>query len=335
MRAARRRAARRAYSIRAMVASALVAFSVWWMVANVVPGGAILVSVSERHGLDAADLLTLPLLALAAWLVWPRRRRRTPMATSAARDPESGPAPEASVLLVCSANQCRSPMAAELLDRRLQALGVPATVRSAGTSAAAGLPALDEARAAVGGLDGHRAVTLVAPLVEDADLVLGVTRHHVREAILLCPGAFTRTFTVLELARRGRSIGSRSAAEPIAEWLARAGSGRTPADLAGSSVADEVPDPIGYGAAAVAGSADELRVALDEIADLMWGAARNGRPRGRAGRSAAGRSATWRRRTGRGWSGSAQRRSCSSQQSASGCTSPTRDCESRPASWRS
>jgi protein-tyrosine-phosphatase len=262
--------------VRAVAAIVLVVICAWWLLANPVPSGGIVLTVTERHGVDVADLAVLPLLALAAWLIWPRRRpARDPVA--AEPTPALMLAPPVEVLILCSANQCRSPMAAELLYRSLHTLGVPAVVRSAGTSAESGLPALDEARAAVGGLDDHRTVALAEPLVEHADLVVGMTRHHVREAILLCPAVLPRTFTVLELVRRGRAVGPRPAGESVEHWLIRAGAGRRLADLAGTSEVEEMPDPIGHGPEAVAKSAADLGAALDEIVELMWGAAQRDR----------------------------------------------------------
>ena len=43
-----------------------------------------------------------------------------------------------SILVVCTANQCRSPLTASLLERALVAQGVEAHVRSMGTRAVAG-----------------------------------------------------------------------------------------------------------------------------------------------------------------------------------------------------
>jgi protein-tyrosine phosphatase len=234
--------------------------------------------MSDGHGIDVADLAVLPLLALAAWLVWPRRRRvarasADPAPATARPAPEWSHAAPIEVLIICSANQCRSPMAAELLARCLQVRGVSGVVRSAGTTAEAGLPALGDAQAAVSGLESHRAVPLDVRLVERADLVLGMTRHHAREAVLIRRDALTRTFTVFELARRGRAAGPRRWGESVEQWLTRVGAGRTLADFAGTNLADELQDPLGSGASAVARSAAELDAALDEIANLVWGTA--------------------------------------------------------------
>lgn len=87
-----------------------------------------------------------------------------------------------SVLFVCTGNICRSPLAASLLERALKERGLEVTVASAGTGAWDGAPA-SEGAYLVGlerGLDlsGHRARLLSRELVEEADLILTMARHH-------------------------------------------------------------------------------------------------------------------------------------------------------------
>ena len=86
------------------------------------------------------------------------------------------------VLFVCTGNICRSPLAAALLLRGLKERGLDVTVTSAGTGAWDGAPA-SEGAYLVGlerGLDlsGHRARLLSRDLVEQADLILTMARHH-------------------------------------------------------------------------------------------------------------------------------------------------------------
>lgn len=86
------------------------------------------------------------------------------------------------VLFVCTGNICRSPLAASLLERALKERGLEVTVTSAGTGAWDGAPA-SEGAYLVGlerGLDlsGHRARLLSRELVEQADLILTMARHH-------------------------------------------------------------------------------------------------------------------------------------------------------------
>src|SRR5690349_24732623 len=86
------------------------------------------------------------------------------------------------VLFVCTGNICRSPLAASLLERAVKERGIEVAVSSAGTGAWDGAPA-SEGAYLVGlerGLDlsGHRARLLSRELVEGADLVLTMARHH-------------------------------------------------------------------------------------------------------------------------------------------------------------
>jgi len=87
------------------------------------------------------------------------------------------------ILLVCTGNICRSPLAAALLQRALTERGVEGMdVSSAGTGAWDGAP-VSEGAYLVGlerGLDlsTHRARLLTRELIEAADLVLTMARHH-------------------------------------------------------------------------------------------------------------------------------------------------------------
>ncbi len=100
------------------------------------------------------------------------------------------------ILLVCTGNTCRSPMAAGLLKASLaEALGVEVSelenngyrTLSAGTATVSGWSATPEAVAAMKekGIDisDHRSTTLTRDMVEQAQVILTMTRGH-RSAVL-------------------------------------------------------------------------------------------------------------------------------------------------------
>ena len=119
-----------------------------------------------------------------------------------------------SVLLVCTGNICRSPLAEAALQRGLADHGSeqgpplgPASiaVTSAGTRAEPGAQSPDDAKTTARrsglDLDAHRARELTAGLLAESDLVLGLDRSHRRAVVSLAPRASRNTFTLLEFAR--------------------------------------------------------------------------------------------------------------------------------------
>lgn len=109
------------------------------------------------------------------------------------------------ILMVCTGNICRSPLAERLLAARLADAGVSAEVSSAGTGAMVGDPMTPETAALVRPLGGierpHAARQLDSSMIRDADLILTATRQHRAAVVSLMPTAVPRTFTLLEFAR--------------------------------------------------------------------------------------------------------------------------------------
>jgi protein-tyrosine phosphatase len=152
------------------------------------------------------------------------------------------------VLFVCTANICRSPMAAAFLiggrgDRR-----VGFEVASAGLLPGGRVPPPEVVETMDAyGLDvrGHRSRQLTADMLGPADLILGMGRRHVQEAVLLDGAVWPRAFTLKEFVRRGEAVGPRPDRVPIRSWLQAVHAGRTRTELAGRSSTEEVADPFG------------------------------------------------------------------------------------------
>ena len=107
------------------------------------------------------------------------------------------------VLMVCSGNICRSPIAEQLL--RAKTAGQLVVVSSAGVIARDGVAMTEEAALvsrAYGGEPGeHRARLLTEALLQQADLVLTATRAHRGSVVKLLPRMSRKAFTISEFAR--------------------------------------------------------------------------------------------------------------------------------------
>ncbi len=114
------------------------------------------------------------------------------------------------------------------------------------------------------GLDlrAHRSRQLTPDMIGPADLIVGMGRRHVQEAVLLDGGAWRRAFTLKELVRRGDVVGPRHDGAALRTWVAAVHSGRSRADLAGRDSAEEVVDPFG-------GPPEGYRRTADELAGLV------------------------------------------------------------------
>ena len=175
------------------------------------------------------------------------------------------------VLVVCTANVCRSPMAEALLRRHCAALGVDAVVASAGTGAY-DLPVDATAVQALGelGLDiSHhqpRSVDRTALETDGADLVLTMTREHVRTVATMPGGSLRRTFTLREFVRHTAITESAAGLEP---WLAAVATGRRASDLMGNDPGDDIADPYGLSLATHRECATELDALTEVVARAL------------------------------------------------------------------
>ncbi len=103
------------------------------------------------------------------------------------------------ILFVCTGNTCRSPMAEGALRVLLEKERPGRTrVMSAGTAAPSGFPAtlyvLEAAKIWHCDLTGHRSRPLTRAMIEESDLIFGMSSEHVKEILRLAPEAADRVY---------------------------------------------------------------------------------------------------------------------------------------------
>ncbi|MBE5777712.1 MAG: hypothetical protein E7331_00070 [Clostridiales bacterium] len=97
------------------------------------------------------------------------------------------------VLFICTGNTCRSPMAACLFNEMCRRSGeTELQAFSAGICTADGLPASEGAIHAMASrglsLTGHRSCMINRTLLENADVIMGVSRRHIDSIRTMFPG---------------------------------------------------------------------------------------------------------------------------------------------------
>lgn len=187
-----------------------------------------------------------------------------------------GPVPEISprpmVLVVCTANICRSPMFEGFLDRDLRSMGAPVDVRSAGVMDW-DRPVDPQAAAvmAARGIDisRHRSRPVASIDLRTVDLVITMTREHAREVILGLPELYPRTFTARDLVRRLDLMPLGEEGEDLRSRIGALSEGRTLSSLMGISEQDDVADPYGLTPQHFEATADGLSMLSARIARAL------------------------------------------------------------------
>ena len=121
------------------------------------------------------------------------------------------------------------------------------------------------------GIESHLSHEVTKEDLTGADLVVAMARQHVREAVMVEPECFPRSFTLKELVRRADENGGPSEGESLEGWLARLNVGRTPTQHLGSSDLDDIADPVGRPRRVFKRTAKELDDLLDRLGvHLRW-----------------------------------------------------------------
>jgi protein-tyrosine phosphatase len=118
-------------------------------------------------------------------------------------------------------------------------------------------------------LGAHLSRTMAADEIAAADLVIGMERRHVQEAIVLVPEAERWSFTLRDLVRRAESAPPRAADETLRQWAARLASSRNRSELMGVGD-DAVADPMGRPRAHYERTVAELDDLLDRLVEKAF-----------------------------------------------------------------
>jgi len=177
------------------------------------------------------------------------------------------------VLVLCSANQCRSPLAGSIFHRETQRRRIRVDVATAGFGDP-GFPATPRTVAAAAEMDldlaPHTSRRVDRDLLEGADLVVGMERLHVREAVVLVPSVWRRAFTLREAVRRVEEAGPRPAGEPLRAWLETLSAARDRMSLMGASPDDDVRDPTTDMTVDHATTAAQLDDLVGRLISCLW-----------------------------------------------------------------
>jgi protein-tyrosine-phosphatase len=186
------------------------------------------------------------------------------------------------ILLVCTGNTCRSPMAEAMLADMARKAGKPLEVRSAGVAAMNGSPvsphAAETLRRRNLPIPGPSR-TLSTKEIAWADVILAMTGSHKQVIVQRHPGAAEKTFTLKEYALQGEAaMDAVAEAERLySEWQLRQSMGQTLDGADRDKLLDlqrelpdfDISDPFGGPLAFYESCADEIGAALRLVVDKL------------------------------------------------------------------
>jgi len=177
---------------------------------------------------------------------------------------------EFDVVVICSGNRFRSPLAEAVLRDKTD--GLPVRVRSFGTLDLPSGHALAEALELAPGyglnLMSHRSHPLAGADLSGADLVIGFEHAHVAMAVVGAKAPRERTFLITDL------VAALDRTEPPAETdpVERARAAVRRADgVRSSGRPEEIDDPLGGPASGYGKVADEVYRLTSRVAERLFG----------------------------------------------------------------
>jgi len=185
------------------------------------------------------------------------------------------------ILVVCTGNVCRSPLAHQLLQtavatRLSPELASAVVVHSAGTEAPVGA-AMSAPAAVISARLGndpttHSARQLTVSDIHSADLVLVASRRHRSEVAQLVPRATRTMFTIREFARIAATLESAPVASvsDLRDSVARVAAHRGYAPVDDPAL-DDIVDPIGRSERTYERMASELVPAIATVSATLFG----------------------------------------------------------------
>jgi protein-tyrosine phosphatase len=173
------------------------------------------------------------------------------------------------ILFVCTANQCRSVLAEALARRRFA--GGPFVFGSGGLlDGGRPMPPNGVLVAAEHDLDmsGHISRRVDLQRLDEWDLILTMSRRHMRELVAADARIWPRVFTLPQF-RRWLDANPPGRHAALRSFVESAGAARSRSEMVGSRVDDEVADPIDGPPAAWRELVLRLTDDLDAIADQL------------------------------------------------------------------
>ena len=179
------------------------------------------------------------------------------------------------MLVICTANRCRSPLAEVIIRDAFERRGVVASVGSAGVLPG-GHPAEPGSQWAARhlgfDLSTHSSRQVTAAMIDAADIVVTMEASHVLDLVSVTPGCRSRTLTLRELALRAEDDSGTDVfdLDRLLEWIRAAADRPLSALLTGDL---DIEDPIGRPRRAFRTTARDIGGLVDVVFDRWFGPA--------------------------------------------------------------